>query len=317
MAPRKASVRSNRVCFTLNNYTLGELQDFSAFVEFHMEDIQFAIAGREVGDKKETPHLQGFIHCKTSYLKARDGLIGYWKKIPGLARAHFEAARGTDVDSEEYCSKEGDVLIKVGEPVVAGSRYDEMIKCRSVEEAINTDPELVIKHFFAIRQLCARNVDPTACLSIPDKFYPWQNECWRRLRDQNDRNILFVVDYAGGSGKSILSKFLLRRAGAFACQGGKCADLMHAFSKKPSAFAAFDMARSFDAAWFPYSFIENLKNGWFTSVKYDGGMFCFPPVKIVVFMNQDPPLDKFSLDRYDIMYVDQQFDKTVFEEINS
>lgn len=31
-------------------------------------------------------------------------------------RAHFEPARGTDLQNDEYCSKGGDVYLRIGEP---------------------------------------------------------------------------------------------------------------------------------------------------------------------------------------------------------
>lgn len=74
---------------------------------------------------------------------------------------------------------------------------------------------------------------------------------------------------------------------------------MYAY-KTDVKIVVFDMARCNNAEYYPWNFMENLKNGWFTSTKYKGGMKMFQPPKIVVFMNSDPPRDKLSADRYEI-----------------
>lgn len=81
--------------------------------------------------------------------------------------------------------------------------------------------------------------------------------------------------------------------------GGKIGDLMHSY-KTDAEFAVFDMARCNNPDYYPWNFMENLKNGWYTSTKYNGGMRIFTPPKIIVFMNQEPPKDKLSFDRYEI-----------------
>jgi len=149
------------------------------------------------------------------------------------------------------------------------------------------------------------------CLGLSRKFNilsEWQTKVVDRLVRQNDRQILFVVDVKGGMGKSFLTKHLLgiNPDTTWACQGGKLTDLMHAFASGADRIetAIFDMARCNNPDWFPWSFMENLKNGWFTSTKYNGR---FQPVheeiKIVVFMNEDPPRNKLSSDRYDVMFI--------------
>jgi len=76
------------------------------------------------------------------------------------------------------------------------------------------------------------------------------------------------------------------------------------FAYKPEAeYAVFDMARCNNPDYWPWNFIENLKNGWFTATKYMGGMVVFTPPKIVIFTNEDPPRNKFSADRYEIYFI--------------
>lgn len=85
--------------------------------------------------------------------------------------------------------------------------------------------------------------------------------------------------------------------------GGKSADIMHAFAKTPTEYVVFDFARVNDAQWLPWNVMENMKNGWLTTTKYCGKMIRFRAAKIVCFMNQEPPMDKFTKDRYKMFYL--------------
>ncbi len=84
--------------------------------------------------------------------------------------------------------------------------------------------------------------------------------------------------------------------------GGQGRDLMTAYDPKAKV-ACFDLSRSTNPEWVPWGFIENVKNGMMTTVKYQGRQILFDAPKIVIFMNQDPPMNKLSEDRYDIMYI--------------
>lgn len=76
-------------------------------------------------------------------------------------------------------------------------------------------------------------------------------------------------------------------------------DLMTAYNVK-AEYAVFDMARCNNPDYYPWNFMENLKNGWFTTTKYNGRMKVFKPPKIIVFMNISPPWEKLSQDRFEI-----------------
>jgi len=84
--------------------------------------------------------------------------------------------------------------------------------------------------------------------------------------------------------------------------GGGTKDLLTAYDTS-CEYAIFDMARCNDPKFFPWNFIENIKNGWITTLKYNGHMKCFTPPKVVIFMNQDPQFEKLSKDRVKIKYI--------------
>lgn len=113
----KRTARDNPVkrwCFTLNNYTEEELENISKMVT--AETAEFAVIGKEKGENG-TPHLQGFINLKQKKRLSQ-------MKTMIAARAHFEQAKGTDLQNDEYCTKDHDVYLRIGEPSVQGKRSD-------------------------------------------------------------------------------------------------------------------------------------------------------------------------------------------------
>ncbi|ABI54257.1 replication-associated protein [Finch circovirus] len=100
-----------RWCFTLNNPTEEEIERVK---NLSPSEYHYAIVGKEKGEQG-TPHLQGFLH-----LKKKQRLKQMKELIP---RAHFERARGSDEDNEQYCGKEGDVILTIGVPS-KGNRSD-------------------------------------------------------------------------------------------------------------------------------------------------------------------------------------------------
>lgn len=92
--------------------------------------------------------------------------------------------------------------------------------------------------------------------------------------------------------------------------GGKKADLMNNYPEGDKyKYAIFDMARCNTPECFPWNFMETLKSGHFMSTKYMGGCKVFRKPKICVMMNQEPPLDKLSEDRWDILRLDEISDE--------
>lgn len=77
---------------------------------------------------------------------------------------------------------------------------------------------------------------------------------------------------------------------------------MHTYDHE-AEYVIFDMARNNNTDYYPWNFMENIKNGWFVSTKYNGGKRFFKPPKVVVFMNHDPPRNTLSNDRYDVFNI--------------
>lgn len=92
-----------RWCFTLNNYTI---EDCSSIVLTIRDKCKKAIVGKEVGESG-TPHLQGYFE-----LKKKGRPLGMF----GINRIHFEKSRGDAESNDDYCGKDGEVILRFGFP---------------------------------------------------------------------------------------------------------------------------------------------------------------------------------------------------------
>lgn len=139
----------------------------------------------------------------------------------------------------------------------------------------------------------------------PPTLYGWQAQLVAMPRDP--RQITWIYDQEGGCGKSFLARFLNQwhedEWMTLACAPSQ-RDLSCLVKAKvdkgwngnsclldlPRAYCLRDM----------YPTLEDLSNGAFTSVKYVGSTFTTDPLRVVVFANFLPDLDKMSMDRWNI-----------------
>lgn len=118
--------------FTLNNYTDADYAYFKDTLK-----CRYIICGKEVGEKKGTPHLQGYIY----FDNART--FSAMKKVH--SRCAWDDARGSTEDNEKYCSKEGDWFER-GENPKQGRRVDlegrkkQIMDGMRVEDIMMEDP---------------------------------------------------------------------------------------------------------------------------------------------------------------------------------
>lgn len=289
MPPKRNIVRSNRICFTLNNYTEEECQEIVDILNNHSKNIEYSIIGKEVG-ANGTPHLQGFIHFHHSFLKAKDGTLTKWRSlIPALARAHMESAFGTDDQSRNYCAKES-VFLELGKPGSNLGLYSRLLSANNLEECQAICPESTVRFYNQLKQITTLNKRANCHPPQVTSLRSWQKEVYEKLMKQTQRRILFVQDKKGNSGKSQLAKFIRNTHGnsVFYCRGGKAHDIIHAFSKGDYKIAIFDYARNKQPQYFAWDIFEELKDGCVSSGKYDSDMFWLGySVKILVLTNHD------------------------------
>lgn len=105
--------------------------------------FSFLIYGEEVGESG-TPHLQGYFELpkRMTFNVLRRKLVDEYIGNPGI---HLEAAKGSQRQNIEYCSKEGKYR-SYGEPMEQGKRNDLLDVKKDIDAGM-ADNELWANHF--------------------------------------------------------------------------------------------------------------------------------------------------------------------------
>jgi hypothetical protein len=288
--------RARHWCFTLNNYSQ---QDVDRLLDLG-EQVDYIIFGREVAETG-TRHLQGFV----SFPNRKR--LNQVKHICG--QAHYTVARHVQ-RSIEYCKKDGDFEERGDPPAGSGQRSDlDMFKDDVKNGNLNMS-ELREMHsdvFARYPGFCLAYINDH--VPVPDiEAHPlraWQEELNARLNGPADsRSIVFVVDSVGNSGKSWFAHYYASlHENVQVLQPAKKADM--AFALQPLLRVLFiDAPRSKQGEFIQYDFLEDLKNGFVFSTKYESRVKRYPHLHVVVLMNEMPDLTKLSEDRYVIINLD-------------
>lgn len=292
---------SRSYVFTGNNYTDANIQFLAEL------DVPYVGYAKEVG-ANGTPHLQGLLIMKNRcrYATVRNSLpIGF----------HVEKMRGTAKEARDYFAdnpeKPDPDVTERGEipQQKQGARNDLYGAVQAIMEGESTRnlAEQFGNSYIRYKRHCE---EVARCIKADDykksckekyenaKLRNWQVEATERLHKQGDRKILFVVDLYGNQGKSWLSNYLRSTCNcqSFTMSAGK--DVSHALKEPDIVIFDFPRESTDTVNW---ATIEHVKNGVIFSPKYESALKEWAPPSVAVFMNEMPPMGKFSQDRYDIM----------------
>lgn len=298
------SPQSKRWVFTLNNYTADEESTIATALSG--DGVVFGIYGKEVG-QSGTPHLQGFvIFSGNRRLPSVKSLLGN--------RIHAERARGTSQQARDYCRKDGDFNEYGTFPESSGSRSDldallewgdkftvDNGRPPSSPDIAREQPHAYLKYPRIVRLFESRAPPPTLQQGEP---LEWQTELAEELLEEaDDRKILFVVDEAGGLGKTWFQRWFISKHPGVAqvLSIGKRDDLAHAIDTTCRCFF-FNIARD-QMQFLQYSILEHLKDRMIFSPKYNSRIkYLLAVPHVVVFCNEEPDMTKLTSDRYDKRY---------------
>lgn len=297
-------------CFTLNNPTDAD-EKFFADIE-----VTYCVVGKEgyapvpqvhlqhasddSGDAPEvpatTPHLQGYIIFKRAYR---------FKQLKKLNnKCHWEPALVKD--AMNYCMKEGNYTVRDNR--AQGKRNDfaaaaELIAEHSTKRQMLLDPRL-----YSMMARYGQWATTMQASRLPKKvdmssvvLRPWQETLMKIVScPPDDRKVHWFFDEKGGQGKSFMTKILLRNYDGFlAC--GKKVDTLYAYKDNLSQVCIFDLTRSQEGEYCPYSTMETLKDGDYLSTKYQSiQVLRDHGTRIIVFANFRPDKTKMSDDRWDV-----------------
>lgn len=131
----------------------------------------------------------------------------------------------------------------------------------------------------------------------------WQEKLEKMIIEKpNDRHIYWIYERKGNVGKTTMAKYLFRKYNAMVV-GGKATDIKYAvcewLKKRPLEMAIFHFVRS-NENYISYQGLEEIKDGFFFSPKYETGMVDIPNPIVVCFANFPPDVTSMSLDRWKI-----------------
>lgn len=286
------SPRAKHWCFTLNNYTEEDVNRLTS-----IQGVDYLIFGREIG-ASGTPHLQGYVAFPSrKRLNQCIQLIG---------QAHFSITRMIP-QSIEYCKKDGDFTEIGNPPSDKGNRSDLEDFKQSVKDGIYSLKELRELH----SDVCARYprfvkeylADQKAPVLVePHPLRSWQADLNSVLNLPPDaRQIIFVVDTVGNQGKSWFARYYCdMHERSQIIVPGKKADMAFVVDDSTRVFI-LDAPRSKQGEFIQYDFLEELKNGYVFSPKYESVLKKFKTPHVVVMMNERPDESKLSSDRFKII----------------
>jgi len=144
---------------------------------------------------------------------------------------------------------------------------------------------------------------PSVCPNIT--LRPWQEDIVTILRKEpDDRIIHWVWEPLGCTGKTTFQKWLFHEFEGTVVLSGKAVDMKHNVTQY--AAKNHNVPRSQDRDCLSWQGIEEIKDMFFFSPKYEGGMVCGAAPHVVIFSNQAPPQEKLSKDRWQIHRLSEQ-----------
>lgn len=298
--------RARHWCITINNPTDNDRSQFTEEV-VKARPIKYLVWQVEKGEN-DTPHIQGYV-CFTKQFR-----LSQVKEY--FPRAHLEVARGKPEDNKRYCTKEEGRLegpFEYGELPEGQGRRSDLKEFKEVvfneglseRECFERFPDVVARYRDFARTCVEYGREKRFKASLPpfEAKEGWQSQLERKLSDVPDRRkIMWYYDEVGNVGKSFFALHYRDREGRFGyvVTGGKHSDIYAGYKDEKVVF--LDWARDNEDS-FPYRVIENFKNGYFLSTKYQVIARRFEPVHVVVFANFAPDQSKLSADRWDIHHI--------------
>lgn len=272
-------------------------------------NVKYAVWQLEVG-ANGTPHFQGYVEFKNP--RAVAGI----KTLFGCDSMHLEKRNGTATQARNYAMKEetraeGDDVgpweVGTFEEPEPGKRNDlhefrdRVLSGASELDLLDEFPHVLARHphFAATIKRIKVSAD-TNKVELPEP-YPWQEAVINMVNEEpNSREILWVYDNVGNTGKTHLCRYLVDHKGAFYTTNGKGADISYAYQGQ--GIVCFDFSRDTEER-VNYSIIEQIKNGILFSPKYESGQKRFNHPHIIVMANFMPDRSKLSADRWVIIEI--------------
>lgn len=259
-----------------NDFMLPDFKDVKKFLDFYTDDYVFQ---EEQGDKTGRNHFQGLMKLKNR-ARHQTVLKAFSAKFDSffVEQLTIDRMQGTWAEAYTYCSKSE---TRVG----------------MLAEAVPQQPY---------------EGEDINFLDSPERRYPWQNQISNKIfednqvtiKDPDDREITWVFDPIGNSGKSKFIKYLCSNSSDIVkITFGTAPQLRSAIiSCGKKKVYIIDMPRTLaeeDSIASLISTLEDLKNGFLVSVFYGKYQsLIMKPPHVIVFSNKRCPVNMMSMDRW-------------------
>jgi len=327
------TTRVRNQCFTLFNYTEDDILSFKTFAE---EKCKYLVIGFEVCPDTQKQHLQcAVVFNNPTSLSSLQKVTPGHQHHAGIIKALYGPNNAFD-----YCKKgeqPHDEWTKYG---IKGPNFGDKAKVeewgtqpsneKSGSRTDLEDARTVIQAHDSWHDVLN---DPNLTRVVSEKLHwcaavfgakPLQPMTWSEITNgksdepnlfqasiiakldapPDDRSINWVYDPQGGSGKSILTKYLLHNRGAFYASG-KMQDIFCLYQNE--RIILLDLPRSTDGDFINYGAIEKLKDGIIFSGKYQPTLKSRPhQAHVFIFSNALPDMTKWTKDRYCIIRVSEE-----------
>lgn len=297
--------------WTLNNWTRDEEEAICTFAQDAR--CTYLVYGRELAPTTGTPHLQGYTIFESDVRLSRA------KSLLGTNRLSLRRANGTPQQASDYCKKDGDYVEFGSLPESSQGKRTDWERFRTYVESANTSeltdrllferfPGLYARYRDHIHEFI-RLIRPEPIL-VADGDAPrpgWQRDLYDTITTTNadSRTVNVVISYEGNKGKSWFCQYMESHHSDVVqtfCVG-KRDDIAHALDYRKKIFL-FDVPRDC-LEHFQWPLVEMLKNRLIWSPKYGSKMKKLEHMPhVVVFTNEDPPQEKLSADRWNIIDAD-------------
>jgi len=179
-------------------------------------------------------------------------------------RISWEKAKGTKFQNWTYCTKDGNIKLQIGEGFEPEYKIDLVLK-------------------------------------------PWQEKIVEIIKSEpDDRSIYWFWESEGGIGKTVFQKWCFQNFQNCIVLSGKAADMkngviqyMQKNDNRYPKLVFINLPRSCKG-FMSYTGMEEIKDMFFYSGKYEGGMVCGRNPHVMVFANEPPDYDKMSANRWKV-----------------
>jgi len=183
----------------------------------------------------------------------------------------------------------------------------------AIDPKIWWKPTISVKGSAAYCSLIAKRKPGGICvvygIEVPrpielDEPRGWQLEVLEIISQKPDkRTIHWFWEPDGGVGKSELAMWLYHRRNAFVGRG-KAADVFYLMSKTSERREVFVLDYpKHQVEFINYGMLEEMKNGFVFSGKYESGVITFPRPHVFVFANVPPETERMSKGRFHVVRI--------------